>query len=70
MVGKSLLDKVADVANSAKQLANSAMAGQLNNKDGKLDFNDEAGLAEMDLVPWAALTSGSSEILRRLMSSA
>ena len=54
VVGKSLMDKVADAASSAKQLANSAMAGQLgNNKDGKLNFNDEAGqagLADMDFA--------------------
>ncbi|CAE7561007.1 FER1L6 [Symbiodinium sp. CCMP2456] len=54
VVGKSLMDKVADAATSAKQLANSAMAGQLgNNKEGKLNFNDEAGqsgLADMDFA--------------------
>ena len=44
VVGKSLLDKVADAADTAKQLAAGAMAGDISIKD-KLEFNDEAGLS-------------------------
>ena len=53
VLGKSLLDKVADVTNTAKQLASGVMAGNIpiSNKDGKIDFNDDViPEAEYDMV--------------------
>eukprot|EP00913_Durusdinium_trenchii_P001946 g1800.t1 len=51
VLGKTLLEKVADVTNNAKQLASGALGGNIpiSNKDGNADFNDEAGIAAADI---------------------
>eukprot|EP00435_Cladocopium_sp_Y103_P064705 s594_g26.t1 len=47
VVGKGLLERVADVTNTAKQLATGALSGNMpiNNQDGAFDLNDGLGLS-------------------------
>ena len=53
VLGKSLLEKVADVTNNAKQLATGALEGKMpiSNKEGAFDLNDGLGLsADVDVA--------------------